>query len=99
MYWYGDAPHWWMFALMILFAVPLWITVALAIIALGRVDRTPEHPSRDEPTRLSPDALLAERFASGDFEETEYRHRLAVLHATTAPKPGNRLGSQHGPWE
>ncbi|MGW0230647.1 SHOCT domain-containing protein [Actinopolymorpha singaporensis] len=33
-------------------------------------------------TRPTPDDVLAERFARGEIDEDEYRHRLDVLHAT-----------------
>jgi putative membrane protein len=39
--------------------------------------------------RLSPERLLAERFARGDIEEEEYRRRLATLTGSdrVAPTP------------
>ncbi|AFU01571.1 SHOCT domain-containing protein [Nocardia brasiliensis] len=94
MYWYGDAVHWWMFALMILFALPLWVAVVVAIVALSRGDLAPE-PKSQGPVRLAPEALLAERFASGELDETEYRRRLAVLRPTSAPKHGDAHHPQH----
>ncbi|UGT67790.1 SHOCT domain-containing protein [Nocardia gipuzkoensis] len=79
MYWYGNEPQWWMFVLMILLVAPLWIAVAIALVAVRRPERS-EVVRPADPTRLAPEALLAERFASGDLDETEYRRRLAVLH-------------------
>ncbi|WP_433663230.1 hypothetical protein ACQPW1_14445 [Nocardia sp. CA-128927] len=70
---------------MILIVVPLWIIAAVAIISFSRFDRGTQTPPSDSP-RLSPEALLTERFASGDVDETEYLHRLAVLRPT-AEKP------------
>jgi putative membrane protein len=84
MYWYGNGPQWWMFVLMILFVVPLWIAVAIALVAVRRPERA-EVPRFSGPARLSPEALLAERFASGDLDESEYRRRLAVLHPAHEP--------------
>lgn len=92
MYWYGNASHWWMFMLMILFALPLWVAVAVAIIALGRSE-TAADPKPQGPVRLTPEALLAERFASGELDEAEYRRRLAVLHP--APKSDDVHHRQH----
>ncbi|WP_280373849.1 SHOCT domain-containing protein [Nocardia abscessus] len=83
MYWYGSGPQWWMFVLMILFVVPLWIAVAIALVAVRRPERA-EAPRFSGPARLSPEALLAERFASGDLDESEYLRRLAVLHPAPA---------------
>ncbi|MFD8246498.1 hypothetical protein [Nocardia sp. NPDC059691] len=34
MYWNGDGAQWWMFVPMILLAVPLWIAVAIALVAV-----------------------------------------------------------------
>ncbi|MFI5541951.1 SHOCT domain-containing protein [Nocardia sp. NPDC051900] len=83
MYWNGDGAQWWMFVPMILLAVPLWIAVAIALVAVCRPERVKDiRPGG--PTRLSPEALLAERFASGELDESEYLRRLAVLH----PVPG-----------
>ncbi|MGY2012090.1 hypothetical protein ACW9HC_34400 [Nocardia gipuzkoensis] len=73
-----------MFVLMILFVVPLWIAVAIALVAVRRPEHA-EAPRFSGPTRLSPEALLAERFASGDLDESEYRRRLAVLHPAHEP--------------
>ncbi|MEU7143960.1 SHOCT domain-containing protein [Nocardia sp. NPDC046473] len=87
MYWYGDGPQWWMFVLMMLIVVPLWIAAAVAIISISGLGRPSEKRS-DESTRLAPEALLAERFASGDIDETEYLHRLAVLRPTSAQPVG-----------
>ncbi|MEV6562072.1 hypothetical protein AB0M22_40565 [Nocardia sp. NPDC051756] len=90
MYWHEDGAQWWMFVLLILVAVPLWITAAVAILSFDRPGRAPAQPQRAQP-RLSPEALLAELFASGEVDETEYRHRLTVLRPTSV-KP---VGTQH----
>ncbi|MEU0869561.1 SHOCT domain-containing protein [Nocardia brasiliensis] len=94
MYWYGDAPHWWMFALMIVFALPLWVAVVVAIMALSRGEIASE-PKSQGPVRLAPEALLAERFASGELDETEYLRRLAVLRPASAQKPSDSHHRQH----
>lgn len=79
MHWYGNGPQWWMFVLTILLAAPLWIAVAIALVAVRRPVR-PEVIQPGSPTRLAPEALLAERFACGDLDESEYLRRLAVPH-------------------
>ncbi|WP_206055134.1 hypothetical protein [Nocardia sp. CS682] len=69
--------------------IPLWVGVAVAAVAVLRLDRRDER-TPGEPVRLSPEALLAERFASGDVDETEYLHRLSVLHPNVAKsRPSN----------
>ncbi|MFI7003434.1 hypothetical protein [Nocardia sp. NPDC050175] len=90
MYWYEDGPQGWMFVLMILVVVPLWVTAIIAIIAIGRSAST----ATAATTRLSPEALLAERFASGDVDESEYLHRRAVL-CPTAAKPVGSVRVNH----
>jgi putative membrane protein len=39
----------------------------------------PSGPESHPPARLSPEQVLAERFAHGEIDATEYRHRLATL--------------------
>lgn len=39
------------------------------------------------PVRPTAEQLLAERYARGEIDEDEYRHRLAVLHGTGAEGP------------
>ncbi|MET9290171.1 hypothetical protein AB0346_08945 [Nocardia beijingensis] len=53
--------------------------MAIALVAVRRPVR-PEVIQPGSPTRLAPEALLAERFACGDLDESEYLRRLAVLH-------------------
>jgi putative membrane protein len=75
---------------------PLWIAVAIAIIAVNRPDRTGKK-TPGEPTRLSPEGLLAERFANGDVDESEYLHHLSVLHPDSdvaQSKPATHLRAQ-----
>lgn len=75
-------PGWW-FLLIPLF----WIAVIAALFAIfGRRWRRAAAEGGYGPYgRLSParraEATLAERFAKGDIDETEYRARLEVLRA------------------
>jgi putative membrane protein len=67
--------------------VLFWALIIVAIVALvrfttdgtqGRAIPAPPHYSEYE----SPAQLLAGRFARGEIDETEYRHRLEVLRTT-----------------
>ncbi|MCS5723800.1 hypothetical protein N1028_08290 [Herbiconiux sp. CPCC 203407] len=70
--------------------VPLfWILVAAILFAVfGRRWRRAawERRSSELPGRRA-ESTLAERFAQGDIDETEYRARLEVLRANTPPPP------------
>ncbi|MET0481251.1 MAG: hypothetical protein ABWY23_04615 [Mycetocola sp.] len=71
---WGPGFGWW-FLLIPLF----WILVfALLFALLGRRWRRAAPPWATSPGR-SAEATLAERFAQGDIDETEYRARLEVI--------------------
>ena len=75
--WQGGPGFGWWFLLIPLF----WILVfALLFAILGRRWRNagPPWAAAHAPGR-SAEASLAERFAQGDIDETEYRARLEVL--------------------
>lgn len=83
---HGPGFGWW-FLLIPLF----WIALFAVIFAIfGRRWRrnAREHgygPSgRSTPARQA-EATLAERFAKGDIDETEYRARLEVIRANATP--------------
>jgi putative membrane protein len=59
--------------------VLFWALVITAIVLLVRyVGHTTQHPGQP-PTARTPEQLLAERFARGEIDETEYTHRLDTL--------------------
>ncbi len=60
--------------------IPLfWITLfVILFLVFGRRWRRRNSPSRQA------EVTLAERYAKGDIDETEYRARLEVLRATAA---------------
>ena len=45
-------------------------------------------PPRTPASPGTPEQLLAERFARGEIDEEEYRHRLAVLRGEGQPANG-----------
>jgi len=77
MYWYGGSGMG--YALMGLSMLVFWGLVVTGVVFLVRVlasDR--QVPPGMRP--LDPMALLRERFARGEIDETEYRQRLKVLN-------------------
>lgn len=66
----GDGPAWWP-----LFPI-LWFLLVVAVLVT--VARGGWWRHRFEPGRTA-QARLAERYAAGEIDESEYRARLAVL--------------------
>jgi putative membrane protein len=74
---YGDMSGWG-FALMAISAVVFWGLVIVGIVMLVRYFGRSGQPTTAAPT---PEQLLAERFARGEIDESEYDARLATLRA------------------
>ncbi|MDC2955181.1 SHOCT domain-containing protein [Streptomyces gilvifuscus] len=88
MFWYDhDVSGWGWFTMsvgMILFWAVLIALGVMLFRTLSRSDASPTSigtPPRG-PAGSTAEQLLAERFARGEIDEDEYRHRLAVLHGT-----------------
>ncbi|MFD6355032.1 SHOCT domain-containing protein [Nocardia tengchongensis] len=84
MYWNDHDMSGWGYAWMSVGMLIFWALViggiAIAIrFALADRDTTPRSASP------SPQELLAQRFARGEIDETEYSTRLAALRAAGAP--------------
>ncbi|GAA0673793.1 SHOCT domain-containing protein [Kitasatospora atroaurantiaca] len=79
MYWHDRMGGWGYGLMTIIMLLLLGVIIfgAVAVVRyLGRApQRTPMPPS-DRPT---PEQLLAERFARGEIDAEEYRHRLDTL--------------------
>ena len=73
MYWYGSGMSGWGYALMTVSMILFWGAVIFGIVALVRYFGRSGQPPQ------TPELLLAERFARGEINEEELRHRLAVL--------------------
>lgn len=77
MTYFGDHMNGWGWTFMALGSVLFWMVLIIAIVALMR------HLNGNNPlgprSRSSAEELLAQRFARGDIDEAEYRHRLGVL--------------------
>jgi putative membrane protein len=78
MWWYGPEMSGWGFALMSVGTALFWILILLGVIAVVRYLLT--GGDRSGRPRLTPEELLAERFARGEIDEQEYHRRLDALH-------------------
>ena len=78
MFWYDHNMGWWGYAGMGIGMVLFWAVLILGIAALVRFTVGDRQPRSFAPPQ-SPEQVLAERFARGEINETEYRDRLAVL--------------------
>jgi putative membrane protein len=94
MYWYGSGMSGWGYALMTVSMILFWGAVIFGIVALvryfSRSGQPPEAlpPPHSPALPQTPEQLLAERFARGEINEEEYRHRLAVLRGESQPANG-----------
>lgn len=86
MYWWGDQVTGWGWVLMSISSVAFWALLIAGVVALVRFSRT-AGADRRQPSRPTPEQLLAERYAQGEIDETEYRARLGTLEATGVRRP------------
>jgi putative membrane protein len=84
MFWYGDGLTGWGSPAMAMGMgmVLVWWLVGLGVYALVRRLHRGDRPAAPRPT---PEQVLAERFARGDIDETEYRRRFDVLAGDPRP--------------
>ncbi len=73
--WYHDGVGWGGWLVMVVSMLAFWALVVFAVVALFRArdEREPSTKGRD------PLAILDERFARGEIDESEYRARAEVL--------------------
>jgi putative membrane protein len=76
MWWFGSGMNVWGYGLMTVSMVLFWGLVIFGVVALVRYLSHNDRASAVSPT---PEELLAERFARGEIDDDEYRHRLDVL--------------------
>jgi putative membrane protein len=77
----------WGWVTMVTGMVVFWVLLIALLVMVARGLNRPADAAHGP--RLSPEQLLAERFARGDIEEAEYRRRLATLTGSdrVAPTP------------
>ncbi len=80
MYWWGQQMNGWGWVAM---SVSSLVFLGLVIAGIVAVVRLAEARAADRPplpTAATPRTLLADRFARGEIDEAEYRHRIDVLN-------------------
>lgn len=80
MYWYGHDMSGWGYAWMGVGMLVFWalLIVGIALTVRFAVSGRDSSGRNESP---SPQELLAQRFARGEIDETEYANRLAALRA------------------
>jgi putative membrane protein len=81
MWWYGPMGGGGAL-LMTITTVLFWGLIILGAIALFRYLNRGD---RSTTPRLTPEQVLAERFARGEIDDQEYRQRLDTLRGTSRP--------------
>jgi putative membrane protein len=85
MYRWDDQMGVWGWGMMGIGMVVFWGLLIAGIVALIRYTRTAGGDRRDERAdRPAPEQMLAERYARGEIDETEYRRRLDTLETARA---------------
>jgi putative membrane protein len=83
MWWYGNGMGGWGYALMMVSNVLFWSLIIFGVVA---VVRYLARGDRAAGPRLTPEQLLAERFARGEIDEEEYHQRLTTLRHGPRPR-------------
>lgn len=79
MFWYGNDTSGWGIVLMAVSMVVFWGAVVAGIVLLVRSAKPAVRGRESSPPLHSAEQILAERFARGKIDQTEYDARLAVL--------------------
>ena len=76
----------WGYAWMAIGMVIFWALLIAVVVAMVRYLARPDRPVGAAPADrpLSPEQMLAERYARGEIDEDEYRRRLETLRASTS---------------
>ncbi|PVZ14778.1 SHOCT domain-containing protein [Actinomycetospora cinnamomea] len=81
MWWYGPGMNGWGFGLMTVSMVLFWALIIVGIVALIRwMGRSGQAPT----SRPTAEQLLDERFARGEIDDEEYRHRRDLMSRGSA---------------
>jgi putative membrane protein len=83
MYWWGEGMSGWGWAMMTISTIVFWALLIAGIVALVRYTRMAGAVRGPQtPAGATPEQILAERYARGEIDESEYRHRLDTLDGT-----------------
>jgi putative membrane protein len=88
MFWTDHALSGWGWLAMSVSMILFWgLLITLAVLLVRAVGQPTELPDRHP--RLTPQQVLAERFARGEIDDDEYHRRLATLQLsdTVGPQP------------
>lgn len=88
MFWDDHGMSGWGFGLMTAGMLIFWVLIILGAVMLFRQRGRASHHSGAEAEHRSPEQLLAERFACGEIDTDEYRHRLDTLRSGPGPDDG-----------
>ena len=72
MYWFGGDVGGWGYTLMLLSMAVFWGLLITGLVLLFRVDGRQQ--------TVTPEQVLAQRYARGELDGAEYRDRLLTLH-------------------
>ncbi|MDQ2790273.1 MAG: hypothetical protein DLM60_23550 [Pseudonocardiales bacterium] len=85
MFWYSNGTNGWGYALMTVSMVAFWGLVIFSVTTWMRYPARGEQRSTPVGAqRLTPEEVLAARFARGEIDEQEYRQRRDALHGEPA---------------
>lgn len=89
MMYYGPGMGGWGIAMMIIGNIILWGLLTVAAVAVVRYTGLgqPRSSSTSSPAEVSPQKLLAQRFARGEISEEEYMRSLHVLSGASGEPP------------
>jgi putative membrane protein len=89
MFWYDHDMGWWGYAGMGIGMVLFWALVIVGIVALIRAMGAGNSAGAANPAPprryASPEEVLADRFARGEIDETEYQNRVRLLREHARP--------------
>jgi putative membrane protein len=92
MWWYGNGMGAWGYILMTVSMALFWGLIIYGVVALVRYLARADRGRSDGPTGVqspSPEHVLANRFAAGEIDEQDYRHRMDILSEHTRPLSRN----------
>jgi putative membrane protein len=82
MFWFGDGMTGWGYPVMATAMVLAWWLIGFGVYALVRYLG---HGTWSAPSPLTPEQVLAERFARGEIDAQEFHDRLSILDGCGRP--------------